>query len=117
MRKRHFSKSDESEVLEVEGEVSVTVVEEAAGKPAEEEAKPGVVSRAVYKAFYGVSYGVVFSSLLVGKLIIPKNSLVESAIHDGAVAARKAVEAEQAAAAEVVEESAVAFEEGAPVAA
>ena len=59
---------------------------------------------------------MVFGSLLVAKVVIPKNSLIESAIHDGAEAARKAVEAERAAAAEVVEEAA-SFEEAVPAAA
>jgi len=115
MRKNFNKKPEAHETPEVEAEASVAVVDEAV-ETAQEEPKANIVSRAVYQAFYGASYGVVFSSLLVAKLVIPKNSLIDNAIHDGASAARKAVKVELAAAAEAAEESAV-FEEAAPVAA
>ena len=115
MKKKYFSKTEEPEILEAEA--SVAVVEEAPAAQAEAP-KPNIVARAVYGAFYGASYGVVFGSLLVAKLVIPKNSLIDNAIHDGATAAREAVKAERAKAAEsVAEEAAPAFEEAAIAAA
>jgi hypothetical protein len=114
MAKKYFNQSKQAEILEAEVvsvEVAEPASEAAAGEP-----KAKIVSRAVYSAFYGASYGVVFGSLLVAKLIIPKNSLIETAIQDGATAARVAVNEEKTTA-EVAEESAASFDEAAPVAA
>lgn len=46
-------------------------------------------SKVVYTGFYGVSYGVVFSGLLIGSLI-PKSSAVAKGVCDGADSATKA---------------------------
>jgi len=64
-------------------------VEEKGGVP---EAKASFVSKAAYGTFYAISYGVVFSSLLAAKLLIPKNSVIDNALHDGAAAAKAALE-------------------------
>lgn len=47
-----------------------------------------VFDSAVYSTCYGVSYGAVFASLLILK-ILPTNSLVNKGFHDGAKVARK----------------------------
>ncbi|HEY8219667.1 MAG TPA: hypothetical protein VIF86_06155 [Methylobacter sp.] len=43
---------------------------------------------ALYGACYGISYGAVFTSLAIVK-ILPVNSLVKKGFHDGAKVARK----------------------------
>ena len=43
---------------------------------------------AVYGACYGISYGAVFTSLVIVKML-PTNSLVTKGFHDGAKVARK----------------------------
>ena len=43
---------------------------------------------AVYSACYGISYGAVFTSLAIVKML-PANSLVTKGFHDGAKVARK----------------------------
>ncbi|MDO9424424.1 MAG: hypothetical protein Q7T40_09580 [Methylobacter sp.] len=43
---------------------------------------------ALYGACYGISYGAVFTSLVIVK-ILPTNSLVTKAFHDGSKVARK----------------------------
>ena len=42
----------------------------------------------LYGAFYGISYGAVFTSLAIVKML-PTNSLVTKGFHDGAKVARK----------------------------
>lgn len=42
----------------------------------------------VYGACYGISYGVVFTSLVIEKML-PTNGLVTKGFHDGAKVARK----------------------------
>ncbi len=117
MRKKSLSKapSPSEETIETSA-----VVEEAATVE-ESKVKVGAVSRAVYKAFYAASYGVVFGSLLVGKLI-PKNGVIETALHDGATAAHEAFEelekerlSKVEEALEPVAEEQATFEEGEPV--
>lgn len=117
MRKKYFSKKSPlpEEAIETGQEGS----EEAPALLEETTPKAGPLSRAVYNTFFGISYGVVFGSLLVGKLI-PKSSMIDTALHDGAVAAREAFEELEkerlTKEAEVVEapaeEQTVAFDEG-----
>ena len=64
-----------------------------------------LVSRTVYKTVYAVTFGVVFSSLLVSRLIVPKDSMVAKALHDGTVAAKKAVEEKEQLIVEVAQET------------
>ena len=71
-----------------------------------EEGKGNIVSRTVYTTVYAVSFGVVFSSLLVAKLLVPKNSIIEKGLHDGTVAARKALEEKERLVVEVAEQTA-----------
>ena len=47
-----------------------------------------VFDSALYGACYGISYGAVFSSLVIVKML-PANSLVTKGFHDGAEVARK----------------------------
>ncbi|MCU0733951.1 MAG: hypothetical protein MUF20_00310 [Methylotetracoccus sp.] len=47
-----------------------------------------LVRKVVYKGFYYATYGVVYSSMVVGSLI-PSHSAVGEGLHDGAAAARK----------------------------
>lgn len=64
-----------------------------------------VLKRAVYSSVYAVSFGTVFTSLLVKKLIIPKGGVIDNALHDGAAAAIEAVEEKQKVIAEAIEET------------
>ena len=48
----------------------------------------------VYGACYGISYGAVFTSLAIVKML-PANSLVTKGFHDGAKVARKDFKARQ----------------------
>lgn len=104
MRKKLFKKTEEAAPLDEPVEASVGLDEET---PAELEAAPkaGLVSRAAYNVFYAVSYGAVFSSLLVSKLLIPKDGVVQAALHDGAVAARHDFEEKVRLVAEVAEQT------------
>lgn len=54
--------------------------------------------KGVYNTFYYATYGVVFGTLVVGRLI-PSNNAMGEGVHDGFEAARKAVEARERAAA------------------
>src|SRR3954453_9898101 len=57
------------------------------------EAMPAVgrfLSRLTYTTFYGISYGVVFSSLMVAGAV-PKNNALVYGLTDGALAARDAL--------------------------
>lgn len=53
----------------------------------------------VYKGFYGLSYGATYGALTVGRLI-PRDSAVAKALHDGTSAATRDFNARQEAAAE-----------------
>ena len=77
-----------------QGEVTVETLETAAPAEAPKADKP-LFKKAVYKTVYAVSFGTVFGSLLIKKLLIPKDSIIEAALHDGAVAARKALEGKE----------------------
>jgi hypothetical protein len=73
---------------------ALEAVKHAAADAAEAAAKaPEVIgkffSKTVYDSFYSLSYGVVFSALMVAKLI-PKNSGLACGMRDGAIAARAA---------------------------
>jgi hypothetical protein len=98
MRKKIFNYAQEKFRLDEQGDKSIdatdeTVVE-SVGVSASvvPEVKSSFVSKVAYRTFYTISYGVVFSSLLAAKLLIPKQSVIESALHDGAVAAKAALE-------------------------
>jgi hypothetical protein len=58
---------------------------------------PGPVGCAVYNTVYCVSYGVVFSALMIGKLI-PGSGLIGRALRDGASSARQNFDERQEAA-------------------
>lgn len=105
MKKKPSYQQDESIVLDGQAEVALESPE--AIDPAKDEGeKPNVVAQAVYKTVYAVSFGVVFGSLLVSRLLIPKDSLVAKGLHDGSVAAQKAVEEKEPLFAEVAEQTA-----------
>jgi putative methionine-R-sulfoxide reductase with GAF domain len=97
--------------MEAVKEASADAAEAAAKAPAE---IGKFLSKTVYGGFYYLSYGVVFGSLIVGKLI-PKNSAMAHGIHDGAIAARDAFKVKEAALREAVK--APEFAEGQPAAA
>ena len=105
MKKKSSINADETIVLDGQGDAAIVSVEDSDGVTVEEE-KVSIVSRAVYKTVYAVSFGVVFSSLLVSKLIVPQNSIIAKALHDGTVAAQKAVEEKELLFAEVAEQAA-----------
>ena len=103
MTRKISRKSGASAATEEQGENAVEILHESVEE--QDECKPNLALKAVYGALYGASYGVVFTSLLVQKLFIPKNSLVDKALHDGAVAARKAIEEKEELLAEVHEQT------------
>jgi hypothetical protein len=105
MRKKFSSKTEETADLDEQGEASIESAEEAAANK-DEEAKGNIVSQAVYTTFYAVSFGVVFSSLLLSKLLVPKNGVVAKGLHDGSIAARKALVEKEILFAEVAEQTA-----------
>lgn len=98
------------EVLEAS---TVETMAEAPVEPTEAPAakKTPLLKRAVYKTFYAASFGTVFSALLVKKLLIPKNSLVDAALHDGAAAACEAIEEKERMVVEAVKEAVQETEE------
>jgi hypothetical protein len=104
MKKKSSINADETIVLDGQGDAAIVSVEDSVGVTVEEE-KVSIVSQAVYKTVYAVSFGVVFSSLLVSKLLVPKNSIIAKALHDGTVAAQKAVEEKELLFAEVAEQT------------
>lgn len=77
--------------VSVEEETVETSIE-ASTETAEATPKRNIISKAVYGAFYSVSYGAVFSGLLIAKLVFPKEGLIATALHDGAVAAQEVFE-------------------------
>ncbi|MDD5033147.1 MAG: hypothetical protein PHE55_00180 [Methylococcaceae bacterium] len=104
--------TNESVTPDVEADTSAQPADEAC------EAVPvatHIVARAVYKTCYVISYGVVFGSLLIAKLIIPKNSVVDNGLRDGAVAAREAIDKEVEILADESEVFAEIHEEDTPV--
>lgn len=56
-----------------------------------EPASTGLIARAVYGSVYCVSFGVVFSALVLGKLI-PGRRLVAKGLLDGTMAARQSMD-------------------------
>jgi hypothetical protein len=100
-KKKASSIADETTALNEQDEATIESVEIT-----DEEAKPNIVSQTVYKTVYAVSFGVVFSSLLVSRLLIPKNSIIAKGLHDGSVAAQKAIEEKEPLFAEVAEQTA-----------
>lgn len=50
-----------------------------------------LLHKGIYNGFYYLTYGVVFGSLVIGSLV-PSNSVVGTAVKDGAEAAKKAFE-------------------------
>ena len=111
MRKKIFNYAKEKFRLDEQGGETIdnteeTVVETVGvAESVAPEAKAGFVSKVAYKTFYTISYGVVFSSLLAAKLLIPKQSVIESALHDGAVAAKAALEEKERLVKEVAKQT------------
>lgn len=103
MSRKHSTPTEEIPAV-IEGVASVETEVGPLDTLAEEPAQPGLVARGVYRATYAVSFGVVFGSLLIAKAI-PKNSVVDKAIHDGAVAAQKSLVEKEHFIAETVEET------------
>lgn len=89
---------------DVEASLAADINDDA---PAPAATQAPLYRRAAYRAVYAVSFGAVFSSLLLKRILVPKDTVIEAALHDGAVAARQAF-AEKA---RVVEEVAQATED------
>lgn len=53
-------------------------------------AKPGLIAKAVYGSVYCLSFGVVLSALVLGKLI-PGRQLIAKGLQDGTAAARQSL--------------------------
>jgi len=105
MRKKYSSKTEDSAAAEEQVDAGVEALEEATEEETAKCPKTPLVKRAVYKTVYAVSFGAVFSSLLVKKLLVPKGGVVEAALHDGAVAAHHALEEHERFVAETVQET------------
>ncbi len=106
MARKYFRKTEESPALDAQGEASFETVEEASAETGgASAAKSPLIKRVAYKTLYAVSFGTVFTSLLLRKLLVPKNSVVETALHDGAVAAQHAFEEKERQVEEVVKET------------
>lgn len=106
MRKKYLNKTEDSTSIDEQGEASVETLEETPAESTEAPtASTPIYKRAVYKTVYAVSFGTVFSSLLIKKLLIPKNGVIEAALHDGAIAAREALEEHERIVAETVQET------------
>jgi hypothetical protein len=104
MKKKPSNNTDEAIVLVDQEGVAI----ESSGAIAhaeDEKEKASIVSQTVYKTVYAVSFGVVFSALLVSRLLIPKNSIIAKGLHDGSVAAQKAVEEKEVLFAELAEQT------------
>jgi hypothetical protein len=104
-KKKASSITDETIALNEQDEAAIESAEDTV-EITDEEEKANIVSRTVYNTFYAVSFGVVFSSLLVSRLLIPKNSIIAKGLHDGSVAAQKAIEEKEPLFAEVAEQTA-----------
>jgi hypothetical protein len=78
MKKRQAEITEEP-IMNEQDEAIIEIEELAEGFTDEAE-KVNIVSKTVYKTFYAVSFGVVFSSLLVAKLLVPKNSMAAKGI-------------------------------------
>jgi hypothetical protein len=104
MRKKYSSKAEETAALDEQGEARIESAEDHSANK-DEEAKANIISQAVYTTFYAVSFGVVFSSLLLSKLLVPKNGIVAKGLHDGSIAARKALQEKEILFAEVAEQT------------
>ena len=120
MAKKILHKTEDSATIDESAEASVESLEETPAESTEAPtAKTPLVKRAVYKTVYAVAFGTVFSSLLIKKLLIPKDSVIDAALHDGAVAAREALEEHERVVSETVQETHefLAGEDAAPAAA
>jgi hypothetical protein len=105
MARKYFKKTEESPANEAQAEATAEPVEAVAAEAEEAPApKKSLIKRATYKTVYAVSFGAVFSSLLLRKLLIPKDSVVDSALHDGATAAIHTFEEKERRVEEIVEE-------------
>lgn len=80
---------DHAEAPAVLAPSPVVMAESRGERPRDRPAPPatGLVGRAVYGTVFYVSYGVVFSVLLVGKLI-PGSGLIGRGLRDGSAAAQ-----------------------------
>ena len=85
MAKIRSSKTNSQESLEPQAAEESTVTVETAEVIEESQCKPA--SRLVYRAVYTISYGVVFGALIAAKLLVPKGSVIENGLRDGAQAA------------------------------
>jgi len=94
MAKIRSSKTNSSEFLEPQAEEESTVTVETGEVIEDSQCKP--VSRLVYRAVYTISYGVVFGALISAKLLVPKGSVIENGLHDGAQAAINSVREREA---------------------
>lgn len=107
MRKKNSSATETEDETLVSGGDETSTIESTEtsqdGSVATEHSN--LVSRTVYKTVYAVTFGVVFSSLLVSRLIVPKDSMVAKALHDGTIAAQKAVEDKEQLIVEVAQET------------
>jgi len=101
MNVKHASKTTEEATVEKDTKTKTVKAPKLAligvkkGAVAAKQAVSNIVSApsrifdsAVYGACYGISYGAVFTSLVIVK-ILPANSLVTKGFHDGAEVARK----------------------------
>ena len=114
MKKKASSNADTAEeTLAYDDAHEEVTVESAEGAV---EKGGNIISQAVYTSVYAVSFGVVFSSLLVSRLLVPKDSTVAKALHDGSVAAKKAIEEKEQLIVEVAEETAEILSGDAPAA-
>lgn len=105
MARKYFRKTEEPPVIDEPAEACIETAEETAVNSEEKPTpKTPLIKRAAYKTLYAVSFGAVFSSLMLRKLLVPKNSLIESALHDGAVAAKHTFEEKERIVDEIVEE-------------
>lgn len=67
---------------------SLQLSETTQSSPISADATPGFFGRMVYGTVYGMSYGVVFSALLLGALI-PGSQLIGKALEDGSDSAKR----------------------------
>ncbi len=92
MKRKVSGKTQASPPADAQGKASIEMTEVPDEVSGTLDSARSWVKRGTYKTFYAVSYGVVFSSLLIKKLLIPKDSVVEKGLHDGAIAAEHAFE-------------------------
>jgi len=106
MKKKIYNYCQEKFSLDNQDDPSIVAAQEAVETKSEvPEVKTNIVSKVAYRTFYAISYGVVFSSLLTAKLLIPKHSVIDNALHDGAAAAKAALEEKERQVKEVAEQT------------